>query len=175
MRNLSVTLISLLALAASAVAQALPQMVVTVEGRGTIVIELNTEKAPKAANHIAGLARRNFYDGQRFFRVVKEPRPFLIQTGDPASRDNLDAAGTGGSGARIPYEESGLPYEAGYVGLATLPNDKDSGDSQFFILLGPASFLQGQYTIFGRVTQGMDVVQAIQRGDRITSVRITGG
>jgi len=150
-------------------------MVVTVENRGTIVIELNTDKAPKAANHIAGLANRNFYDGQRFFRVVKEPRPFLVQTGDPASRDNLDAAGTGGSGARIPYENSGLPYEAGYVGLATLPNDRDSGDSQFFILLGPASFLEGQYTIFGRVIQGMNVVQAIQRGDRITSVRITRG
>jgi cyclophilin family peptidyl-prolyl cis-trans isomerase len=79
--------------------------------------------------------------------------------------------GSGGSGARVPYEDSGLPNDTGYVGLSTLPRDRDSGDSQFYILLGPSRFLDGQYTVFGRVTQGMDVVRSIQLGDRITSIR----
>lgn len=151
-----------------------PTMTLEVEGRGRIVIEMYPDKAPKTVAHIQGLVRRGFYDGQRFFRVITEPRPYLIQTGDPASRTQaMDSAnmGSGGSGARVPYEDSGLPNDTGYVGLSTLPRDRDSGDSQFYILLGPSRFLDGQYTVFGRVTQGMDVVRSIQLGDRITSIR----
>ncbi len=75
----------------------------------------------------------------------------------------------------MPFEESGLVNDAGAVGLSTMPGDRDSGDSQFYILLGAARFLDGQYTVFGQVERGMDVVQAIQLGDRIGSVRITRG
>lgn len=154
------------------------RMVIAVEGRGEIVVRLETEKAPRATAQIIRLVEQGFYDGQRWFRVVREPRPFLIQTGDPGSRTepmNSPRLGQGGTGTRVPFEESGLVNDAGAVGLSTMPGDRDSGDSQFYILLGAARFLDGQYTVFGQVERGMDVVQAIQLGDRIGSVRITRG
>ncbi len=81
------------------------RMVIAVEGRGEIVVRLETEKAPRATAQIIRLAEQGFYDGQRWFRVVREPRPFLIQTGDPGSRTEpmnsprLGQGGTGDAGA----------------------------------------------------------------------------
>lgn len=150
-----------------------------VEGRGVILIRLNVEKAPKATAQIARLAKQGFYDGQRWFRVTKKPRPFLIQTGDPQSKDasklESDKMGSQGSGSRIPYEDSGLPAKEGAVCLAAMPGDKDSGDSQFFILMGSYKFLEGEHTVFGEVVSGMEVVRQIEKGDRIVSARIVGG
>lgn len=153
-------------------------MVMQVAGKGQIVVKLETEKAPKTTAHIAGLVDRGFYTNQRFFKVEKEPRPYLVKFGDPGTKTRpLDdpSIGNGGSGARIPFEDSGLPNEEGAVGLSTRQGDPGSGDSQFYMLLAPARFLDGSYTVFGKVVQGMDVLQKVELGDQVTSVRLVRG
>jgi cyclophilin family peptidyl-prolyl cis-trans isomerase len=142
-----------------------------VEGRGNIFIKLHTKEAPKASAHVLQLVRSGFYNGQRFHRVERTPRPYLVQVGDPNSRTG-DLSGGGGSGARIPFEESGFKNEAGAVGLARPSTDRDAGDSQFYMLLDRSSFLDNNYTVFGQVVAGMDVLQKIQRGDRIVSASV---
>lgn len=154
------------------------QLRVTIQNRGTVVIKLHTAEAPRTTAHIMKLAESNFYDGQKFFRVLKEPKPFLVLFGDPQSRTkSLDdpSMGTQGSGTRIPFEETGKRNVAGAVGLSTLPRDRDSGDSQFYILLEDKPFLDGSYTVFGQVVQGMDIVRQITVGDQVTSVTVTRG
>lgn len=149
-----------------------------IEGRGTVWIRLLTKQAPKTTEHIVRLAKNGFYDNQRFHRADRTPKPYLVQVGDPGSKNgNIDdlSIGSGGSGARIPYEDSGMPNVAGAVGLARIVEDKESGDSQFYILLGVSKFLDGRYTVFGNVVSGMDVVKRIERGDRIVSVSVVNG
>lgn len=159
----------------AAAAQAQSTMRLTIEGKGTVVIQLYADKAPKTVAHIAQLAKSGFYDQQRFHRVVKSPKPYQVQIGDPASKSgDIDRAGSGGSGARIPYEDTGLGNVTGAVGLSTIPGEKNTGDSQFYILLGNARFLDGSYTVFGKVIEGMDVVNKIEKGDRVTKVTISG-
>ena len=159
-------------------AQADTTIRVNVEGRGTIVIKLFTKEAPRACNRILDLVRQGFYDGQRFFRVTRSPRPFIAQAGDPATRNGVDGPdiGKGGSGTavRIPYEDSGHSNDKYAVGLAALvTKDRDSGDSQFYIVLGDGNnFLDGSYTVFGTVTDGKDVVDHLEKGDRITSITV---
>ena len=103
----------------------------------------------------------------------------MVALGDPASKDlaKLDSPEMGqrGSGARIPFEESGFKNEAGAVGLSTLPRDKNSGDSQFYMLLAPSRFLDGNYTVFGRVVAGMDVLNKIEKGDLVIRATIVEG
>ncbi len=152
-------------------------LAIEIEHRGTIAIQLHIKEAPKTTAHILGLAERRFYDDQRIHRVEKSPRPYIVQLGDPLSKSSLEDArvGSGGSGARIPYEDSGFPNVAGAVGLAALPEQKDTGDSQFYILLADARLLDGKYTVFGQVVRGMDVLQKVERGDRVLSVRAVVG
>lgn len=154
-------------------------MRVEIEARGTLFIKLHTKEAPKTTAHIIKLVRQGFYDGQRFFRVVKQPRPYLVALGDPDSRDagKLDDPNMGqkGSGARVPYEDSGYKNEIGAVGLSTKPRDRDSGDSQLYILLAASRFLDGNYTVFGRVVAGLDVLNRIERGDKVVRVSILEG
>jgi cyclophilin family peptidyl-prolyl cis-trans isomerase len=148
---------------------------VDIEGRGTYFISLFTKDAPKTTAHILKLVKDKFYDGQRYHRVEKSPKPFLVQVGDPKSKKgNLEAEemGTGGSGAKIPFEDSGYSNKVGMVGLAASPTNRDSGDSQFYVLLDSASFLDGNYTVFGKVVAGMDVVRRIERGDRVTAITL---
>lgn len=145
-----------------------------IEGRGDVYIKLHTKEAPKTTTHILKLAKDGFYDGQRFHRVETSPRPYLAQIGDPASKSG-DLSGNGGSGARIDYEDSGYGNEAGAVGLSRPKNDAGGGDSQFYILYERASFLDGNYTVFGKVVGGMDVVKKIQRGDRVIRVSTLTG
>ncbi|HEY0868017.1 MAG TPA: peptidylprolyl isomerase [Fimbriimonas sp.] len=148
-------------------------MKIEIEGRGDVYIRLFTKEAPKTTAHIQRLVKNGFYNGQRFHRVERSPRPYLAQIGDPASRSgDLANVGNGGSGANIPYEETGFDHKAGVVGLARTVQDPNSGDSQFYITLAPAKFLDGKYTVFGRVVGGMAVVRSIERGDRVVSVRI---
>lgn len=180
MRTLLVLLIALLVFALGGAQDYRPAagetaLKVTVEGRGSFFVKLHTREAPRTTAHILGLVRRQFYDGQRFHRVVRQPRPYLVQIGDPASRNDVESAGSGGSGARIPFEDSGYKHVTGAVALAALTGEKDQGDSQFYIMLAPAGFLDGNYTVFGQVVQGMDVVQRIQRGDRVSAVTVLGG
>lgn len=169
-------LLTLVLIPASALAQSgKTKMVVSVKDKGDVVIELFTKEAPKTTAQIIKLAESGFYTNQKFFRVMKDPRPFLVLFGDPGSKTKKmddESLGTGGSGNRIAYEESGKRNVKGAVGLSTLPRDKDSGDSQFYILLDDKPFLNGSYTVFGQVLSGMDIVEKIEVGDLVTSVTI---
>jgi cyclophilin family peptidyl-prolyl cis-trans isomerase len=173
-----IALILTLALMPLAVAQAYKPksgetvLKLEVDGRGSIYVLLHTKEAPKTTSHITGLVKNSFYNGQRFHRIEKSPRPYLVQTGDPASKQSVDAAGNGGSGGNVPYEDSGFSHKEGAVGLATVG---DRRDSQFYIMLAPAKFLDGKYTVFGQVVAGMDVVRSLEKGDKITSISIVSG
>ena len=135
---------------------------------GRVVIQLRPDLAPQHVARIKELARDGFYDGIVFHRVIDG---FMAQTGDPTG------TGTGGSGRKLPAEFSNEPYVRGTVGMART-NDPNSGDSQFFITFAPAPFLNGQYTVWGSVIEGMDYVDQITRGeppanpDQIVTLRV---
>jgi cyclophilin family peptidyl-prolyl cis-trans isomerase len=135
---------------------------------GRVVIELRPDLAPKHVARIKELVRAGFYDGLTFHRVIDG---FMAQTGDPKGN------GTGGSGRKLPAEFSKAPFTRGTVGMAR-SSDPNSGDSQFFIMFARAPHLDGQYTVWGQVTEGMEVVDRIKRGepvanpDRIVSLKI---
>jgi peptidylprolyl isomerase len=122
---------------------------------GRVVIELRPDLAPRHAARIKELARKGFYDGIVFHRVIDG---FMAQGGDPTG------TGTGGSGQRLPAEFSKEPFVRGTVGMAR-SQDPDSADSQFFICFAPAPFLNGKYTVVGRVVEGMEHVDHIKKGD----------
>ncbi len=125
---------------------------------GRVVIELRDDLAPKHAARIKKLARAGFYDGLTFHRVIDG---FMAQTGDPT--------GTGFGAS----DEPDLPaeftnkagFERGTLGMARSPHDVDTANSQFFICFAPASWLNGQYTIVGKVVNGMEFVDRIARGE----------
>lgn len=130
--------------------------------RGHILIELQPQIAPEHVNSFVFLARDRFYNGTVFHRV--EPG-FVIQGGDPTG------TGTGGPGYNVPLEASNESFARGVVGMARASNP-DSAGSQWFVTLGDAPHLNGEYTVFGKVTQGMDAVDAIQVGDAISGIDI---
>ena len=151
---------------------------------GDVVIALLPDVAPAHTERMKTLARNGDYDNVAFHRVIDG---FMAQTGDVANGDmedgfNLRAAGTGGSSLpNLPAEFSSLPHDRGTLGAARSANP-DSANSQFFIMFEQGSFLNGQYTVFGQVTSGMDHVDAIKRGvgqsgsvtepDRMVTVRM---
>lgn len=147
-----------------------------IEGRGNIYVLLHDKEAPRTAKHILALAKAGFYNGQRFHKVALNPKPFLVQIGDPTSKTgDISNAGGNGSGARIPYEETGFKNGIGAVGLVRNLDDMNSGDSQFYMLLDKSSFLDGNYSVFGQVVVGLDVLRKIQRGDRLLALTILRG
>jgi cyclophilin family peptidyl-prolyl cis-trans isomerase len=159
-----------------ALALAQNRLVFKIENKGEFTITLNSKAAPKTCAHIEGLVERGFYNGLRFHRAEKKPKPFLVQVGDSNSRNSDVASDShGGSGSGIAKEENDLPNDLGAVGLASIPEDNILGDSQFYILLSPSKFLDGKYTVFGKVSAGMSVVQSLEKGDRIVSARIVKG
>jgi cyclophilin family peptidyl-prolyl cis-trans isomerase len=168
--------IGILSLSAMALAQD-AKLIFKIENRGEFTITLNSKAAPKTCAHIQKLAERGFYDGLRFHRSEKQPRPFLVQVGDPDSKNGVEdgKAYRGGSGTKVPFEINDLQNELGAVGLASDPDNKNSGDSQMYILLSPARFLNGKYTVFGKITSGIETVQKIELGDKIVSVRVQKG
>ena len=121
---------------------------------GLVVIELRPDLAPNHVARIKELARQNFYDGVVFHRVIDG---FMAQTGDPTG------TGMGGSGKKLKAEFTPEPHLRGTVSMARA-NDPNSGDSQFFICFQPSQFLDNQYTVWGRVVEGMEHVDAIKRG-----------
>ncbi|MCR9086497.1 MAG: peptidylprolyl isomerase [Rhodobacteraceae bacterium] len=138
------------------------------EANGTITIDLLEDVAPQHAEQIATLAAEGAYDGVVFHRVIDG---FMAQTGDVKNgrmgSDDFDMrrAGTGGSDRpNLPAELSDLSFERGVVGMAR-SRELDSANSQFFIMFDRADALNGKYTIVGTVTDGMDVVDQIKRGD----------
>lgn len=123
---------------------------------GTVTIQLRPDLAPKHVERIKTLARKGFYDGIVFHRVIDG---FMAQTGDPT--------GTGAGGSDLPdlkAEFNGAKHITGTLSMARA-GSPDSANSQFFICFKPSSFLDGQYTVFGQVTSGMEFVNSIKKGD----------
>jgi peptidylprolyl isomerase len=136
--------------------------------RGPVTIAMRPDLAPRHVARIKELVREGFYHGVVFHRVIDG---FMAQTGDPTG------TGTGGSGKKLKAEFSREPHKRGTVSMARAQNP-DSGDSQFFICFDDAPFLNGQYTVWGKVIDGMENVDGIKRGepvvnpDKIVSARM---
>jgi cyclophilin family peptidyl-prolyl cis-trans isomerase len=147
--------------------------VITLDKGGEIAIEFFPADAPKTVENFVKLASEGFYDGTTFHRVVPG---FVAQGGDPLSK-KLPAGdrqiGTGGPGYSIKAEFNKRKHERGVVAMAR-SQDPNSAGSQFYITLAPAYQLDGNYTVFGRVTSGMNVVDGIRIGDKIKSIKIVG-
>lgn len=144
-----------------------PTASVELEKGGSFTIELRPDKAPRTVANFIAKARSGAYAGTTFHRVVPG---FVVQGGDPLSKSDPTRAGTGGGNQ--PTELSDLPFVKGAVGIARLGDIKVSNDSQFYVCLEDAHNLDGQYTNFGHVTSGMDVVIKIAIGDKITSITV---
>ena len=137
--------------------------------QGNVVIEMRPDLAPKHVEQIKKLAREGFYDGIVFHRVIDG---FMAQTGCP------HGTGTGGSKlANLPAEFNSEPHVRGTCSMARAQNP-DSANSQFFICFGDTAFLDGQYTVWGKVIEGMENVDKIKRGepvqdpDKIVSLKV---
>ena len=132
---------------------------------GTVVIDLLPDVAPLHVAQITALAASGAYDGVVFHRVIDG---FMAQTGDVQyglAGGDTAMAGMGGSDmAELPSEFSAISFQRGIVGMAR-SSDPDSANSQFFIMFAPGEFLDGQYTVVGRVISGMEVVDAIAKGE----------
>lgn len=139
--------------------------------RGSITAELFDEEVPGTVANFEKLANDGFYDGTRFHRVIDN---FMIQGGDPYSRDPGDRrTGTGGPGYTIKCETHRNTHHHVAGTLSMAHAGKDTGGSQFFICHSPQPHLDGQHTVFGQVTEGQDVVDAIRKNDQITSIRVS--
>ena len=132
--------------------------------RGTIEIELYPQYAPKTVNNFVFLAREGFYDGVSFHRVISN---FVIQGGDPTG------SGRGGPGYKFEDEtfDNPLKHETGMLSMAN--SGPNTNGSQFFITHSPQPHLDGKHTVFGKVVNGQDVVNAIKQGDKMTQVTIS--
>jgi peptidyl-prolyl cis-trans isomerase B (cyclophilin B) len=136
--------------------------------RGDIVIELAPEHAPNTVNNFVFLARQGFYDGVLFHRVISN---FMIQGGDPTG------TGRGGPGYTFADETAGNPlkHTTGVLSMANAGpgiNNAGTNGSQFFITHAPQPHLDGKHTVFGKVIEGQDVVNAIRQGDKMDKVTI---
>jgi peptidyl-prolyl cis-trans isomerase B (cyclophilin B) len=143
--------------------------------RGTIVAELYDGEAPGTVANFEKLANSGFYDGVKFHRVIPE---FVVQGGDPLSRDLPNGhprVGTGGPGWQIKCETKGNPHTHKVGALSMAHAGKDTGGSQFFIVLSEDNtrHLNGVHTVFGQVTSGIDAVMKIVGNDVMTSVRVS--
>ncbi len=179
-------------------------VIMTVNG-SPITIELDGENAPVTAGNFVDLVQRGVYDGLAFHRVVKSPQPFVAQGGDPQGKDtNVPLASLGAGGfvdpdtqerRYIPLEiklkadqeptyskalglQRGapvvLPHSRGAIAMAR-SQAPDSASAQFYFALAELGFLDGDYAVFGNVTDGMDVVDNIKQGDRIDSAKVVKG
>ena len=139
-----------------------PVAVITMEKGGEIRVELYPEDAPKTVESFVTLTKKGFYDGLTFHRVVPG---FVLQGGDPKGD------GTGGPGYTLKAEFNKRKHVRGTLAMARSQHP-DSAGSQFYICFAAAPHLDNNYTVFGQVTAGMEVVDRVQRGDRMRSVRI---
>ena len=143
--------------------------------RGQIVAELYDKDAPNTVANFEKLANDGYYDGTRFHRVIAD---FVVQGGDPLSRDlppGNPRIGTGGPGYTIKCETADNPRKHAVGALSMAHAGKNTGGSQFFMVLSEANtrHLNGVHTVFGQITQGLDVMQSIRKDDTINSVRVT--
>ena len=158
MKRFLIGVLAALALVTTAAAQA-PRdpenlLFLDVEG-GRVTIILRPDLAPKHVARVKELVRQKFYDGLTFHRVIDG---FMAQTGDPRG------TGAGGSGTKLNAEFSREPFVRGTIGAART-SDPNSADSQWFIMFAPAPHLNGQYTVWGRVIQGMELIDQIPKGE----------
>ena len=142
--------------------------------KGTLVAELYPAEAPKTVANFEKLANSGFYDGVKFHRVIPD---FVVQGGDPYSRDLPEGdrrVGTGGPGWMIPCETAGNPHKHALGALSMAHAGKNTGGSQFFMVLSEAStrHLNNVHTVFGQITTGLDVLKTIVQNDAMTSVRV---
>ena len=133
---------------------------IDLERGGSFTIALRPDKAKQTVANFVAKAKSGFYDGKTFHRV----EDWVVQGGDPD--------GTGRGGGKMPSELNDLPFSKGSVGIARGGDIKVNNDSQFFVVKSDASWLNNQYTNFGQVTSGQDVVQGIRVGDKIKKVTI---
>ncbi len=134
--------------------------------KGSIVIKMSPEHAPKTVNNFVFLAKEGFYDGITFHRVISN---FMVQCGDPTG------TGRGGPGYRFEDEVKGNPLTHDTCVLSMANAGPNTNGSQFFITHSPQPHLNGMHTVFGKVTSGQDVVNAIRQGDTLTKVTISEG
>lgn len=132
--------------------------------RGSIVIELYAQHAPKTVNNFIFLAKEGYYDGLLFHRVISD---FMVQGGDPTG------TGRGGPGYKFEDETKGNPNKHGTGSLSMANAGPNTNGSQFFITHAPQPHLDGKHTVFGKVVEGQTVVDAIRQGDAMTKVTIT--
>ena len=132
--------------------------------QGTIKVKFYSKDAPIAVGNFIELAKKGFYDGIKFHRVIPG---FVAQGGCP------QGTGTGGPGWSIACETKGNPHKHKQGSLSMAHAGKDTGGSQFFLVLAPQPHLDGVHTVFGQVTSGMDVVNAIKQGDQVRSIKVS--
>ncbi len=130
--------------------------------RGAIAIEMYPDAAPNTVANFYVLAEDGYYDGLNFHRVIPD---FVVQGGCP------EGTGGGGPGWQIACETSGTPHKHVAGSLSMAHRGPDTGGSQFFLVLAPQPHLDGVHTVFGKVAEGIDVMQSIEGGDKIKSVR----
>ena len=133
--------------------------------KGTIEIELFASAAPITVNNFVFLAREGYYDGVSFHRVIAD---FVIQGGDPTG------SGAGGPGYRFEDEFDGNPHKHERGTLSMANAGPGTNGSQFFICHSPQPHLDGRHTVFGKVSDGLDIVDAIQQGDEMVTVTVNG-
>ena len=142
--------------------------------KGTIVAELYDKEAPKTVANFEKLANEGFYDGVKFHRVIPD---FVVQGGDPLSRDlepGNPRIGTGGPGYKIPDELKGNPHKHVVGALSMAHAGPNTGGSQFFMVLSEDNtrHLNGVHTVFGKITEGLDVMKQLRKDDVMNSVRV---
>ena len=143
--------------------------------RGTMTAELYETDAPNTVANFEKLANDGYFDGIKFHRVIPE---FVVQGGDPYSRDLPEGdrrIGTGGPGYKINCETDGNPHKHELGSLSMAHAGRNTGGSQFFIVLNEANtrHLNGVHTVFGKVTDGLDVVKTIKQNDSMSKVRVS--
>jgi peptidyl-prolyl cis-trans isomerase B (cyclophilin B) len=144
--------------------------------KGTFTAQLYADAAPITVENFTKLVKDGFYDGIIFHRVIPD---FVVQGGDPITKEaggiNNPRVGTGGPGYKIKCETQGNPHRHEEGALSMAHAGKDTGGSQFFIVLSEANtrHLNGVHTVFGKVTDGIDVVKQLQKGDRMEKLTVS--
>ena len=141
-----------------------PVVSIELENGGVVKLELYPGDAPNHCAAFVDLAKKGYYDGLSFHRVVPG---FVVQGGCP------EGTGSGGPGYRLKAEFNERPHLTGTLAMARTP-DPDSAGSQFYICLAPQAGLDRQYTVFGQVLEGMELVQRVRQGDKMVKVRVEG-
>lgn len=165
-------------------------VVMTVKGNKQITIELDGDNAPISAGNFVDLVQKGFYNGLTFHRVVRQPQPFVVQGGDPKGNGSGGYVPSGSTaerripleikpkGASVPIygqtisDVPELQHKRGTIAMAR-SQSPDSASSQFYFTLADIAFLDGNYAVFGKITNGLEIIDTIQIGDKITSAKVT--